>query len=314
MKIITPLITLVLIALSLTGCRSISDEQSSIKQSTDAEGIEKQLTDEPSAGKQGYVEQGNVELGGVEQGDVEQGAWYRPSPLITWHIQLSGSVNTSHDAELYDIDLFDSSATLIQELQGSGIKVICYFSAGSYEEWRSDASSFKASDLGNTLDGWPGEKWLDIRSENVRSIMKSRLDLAKSKGCDGVDPDNMDGYTNKPGMNLTAKDQLEYNRFIANEAHARMLAVGLKNDIDQIKELVTYFDFAVNEQCFEYSECSTVESFIAANKPVFNIEYQQKYVNRPLTLEALCSDSINKQFSTLALPLELNDEFRLSCQ
>ncbi len=303
MNIFATLITLVFIALS------ISDEQSSIRPSADTEGTEKQLTDEPSAGKQVDIEQGDI-----EQNYAEQGTWYRPSPLIRWHIQLSGSVNTSHDAELYDIDLFDSPTTLIQELQESGIKVICYFSAGSYEEWRSDASSFKANDLGNTLDGWPGERWLDIRSENVRSIMKRRLDLAKSKGCDGVDPDNMDGYTNNPGMNLTAKDQLDYNRFIANEAHARMLAVGLKNDVDQINELVTYFDFAVNEQCFEYSECSTMESFITANKPVFNIEYQQKYVNRPLTLEALCSDSINKQFSTLVLPLELNDEFRISCQ
>jgi len=324
MKIITPLITLVFIMLLLPGCKSTSGDKSSITQSDHSEGIEKQLTDEPNAGTQGDIEQESVEDGTAEQGtteegdteqeDTEQGAWYRPSPLITWHIQLSGSINTSHDAELYDIDLFDSPASLIQELQESGIKVICYFSAGSYEEWRSDAGSFKANDLGNTLDGWPGERWLDIRSENVRAIMTKRLDLAKSKGCDGVDPDNMDGYTNQPGMNLTAEDQLAYNRFIANEAHARMLAVGLKNDVDQINELVRYFDFAVNEQCFEYSECSTMEPFITANKPVFNIEYQQKYVNRSLALQTLCSDSINKQFSTLVLPLELNDEFRLSCQ
>jgi len=46
--------------------------------------------------------------------------------------------------------------------------------------------------------------------------MRSRLDLAKSKGCDAVEPDNMDGYTNSTGFNLTYRDQLKYNIFIAD--------------------------------------------------------------------------------------------------
>ena len=78
-----------------------------------------------------------------------------------------------------------------------GKKVICYFSAGSYEDWRPDASEFKKEDLGRDLDGWPGEKWLDLDSENVRRVMKGRVELAKEKGCDGVDPDNVDGYVSK---------------------------------------------------------------------------------------------------------------------
>ena len=240
-------------------------------------------------------------------------SWYRPSPLVTWHIQLNDVVNTSHQVQLYDIDLFYSSAALIQQLQAGGIKVICYFSAGSYEEGRPDSDLFAPADLGKKLSGWPGEKWLDVRSENVRSIMANRLDLAQSKGCDGVDPDNMDAYANDSGHNLTASDQLEFNRFIANEAHSRGLAVGLKNDVGQIDALVAYFDFAVNEQCFEYNECSIVEAFIADNKPVLNIEYQQKYIDEASEFQALCTDAVNKQFSTLVLPLALDDSFRLSC-
>ena len=42
--------------------------------------------------------------------------------------------------------------------------------------------------------------------------------IAVQKGCDGVDPDNVDGYTNKTGFPLTAKDQLAYNKFLAQEA------------------------------------------------------------------------------------------------
>lgn len=240
-------------------------------------------------------------------------SWYVPSPLVTWQWQLSGDVNTAYDVGIYDIDLFDSSIDLIQQLQAEGRRVICYFSGGSYEEWRSDASEFLEADLGNPLDGWPDERWLDIRSNNVRSIMQIRLDLAVEKGCDGVEPDNMDGYTNNPGFSFSATDQLDYNRFIANEAHARNLSIALKNDLDQVTDLIAYFDFAVNEQCFEYNECDALTPFITANKAVLNAEYRQKYVDNADSRNALCTDSINREFSTLILPLDLNDAFRLSC-
>jgi endo-alpha-1,4-polygalactosaminidase (GH114 family) len=101
---------------------------------------------------------------------------------------------TIPNVSIFDIDLFDTPADTIKHLHNMGKKVICYFSAGSYEDWRPDASEFTKEDLGRGLDGWPGEKWLNLESENVRRIMKSRVDLAKSKGCDGVDPDNVDGY------------------------------------------------------------------------------------------------------------------------
>jgi len=69
----------------------------------------------------------------------------------------------------------------------------------------------------------------------------------KEKGCDGVEPDNVDGYTNDTGFNLTSNDQIQYNKFLANEAHQRGLSIGLKNNLDQIEVLEPFFDFAVNE-------------------------------------------------------------------
>jgi hypothetical protein len=244
---------------------------------------------------------------------ITEGDWYKPSVFSTWQWQLSGTVNTSYNVDIYDIDLFDSSESLIQELHSKNINVICYFSAGSYEEWRDDANRFTEADLGNMLDGWPGERWLDIRSANVHAIMKSRLDLAVQKKCDGVEPDNMDGYTNNPGFNLSSEDQLVFNRLIANEAHARNLSVGLKNDLDHINDLVAYYDFAVNEQCFEYSECDLLSPFVDNGKAVFNAEYKTEYVNNETTRNTMCVESTNFQFSTLVLPLDLDDAFRFSC-
>lgn len=250
---------------------------------------------------------------GPDEPPITVGDWYKPPLFVTWQWQLTEEVNTSYDVDLYDIDLFDSPEALIEQLQDNGIKVICYFSAGSYEEWRDDADSFADADLGNKLDGWAGERWLDIRSANVRTIMESRLDLAVLKGCDGVEPDNMDGYTNKPGFKLTPDDQISYNRFIANAAHTRGLSVGLKNDLDQIEELVDYYDFAVNEQCFQYNECEALSPFTENGKPVMNAEYKNKYVTDSVERDALCVESINMLFSTLILPLNLDDEFRFSC-
>jgi hypothetical protein len=244
---------------------------------------------------------------------ITTGNWYQPPALTTWQWQLEGDLNTSYSVEMYDVDLFDTAVATIEQLQSNNHKVICYFSAGSYENWRDDANKFSAVDYGRNLEGWEGERWLDIRSANVHRIMTARLDLAVSKGCDGVEPDNMDGYTNTSGFSLTADDQLAYNRFLANAAHQRGLSIGLKNNLDQVLQLVEYFDFAVNEQCFEYDECALLAPFIEANKAVFNAEYADIYVNDTTARNSLCVEAMNLQLSSLVMPLNLDDSFRLSC-
>jgi len=243
---------------------------------------------------------------------VAAGEWYLPAPRTTFHIQLQGTVNTSYDVDAYDIDLFDSAPELIEALHHAGRHVICYFSAGSYESWRPDASTFQPADKGRKLSGW-NERWLDIRSANVRAIMRGRLDLAAQKGCDAVDPDNVDGYTNRTGFPLTAADQLAYNIFLATEAHSRSLGVGLKNDLDQIPELVSYFEFAVSEQCDQYHECEALSPFITSGKPVLNIEYKKRYLRSAHARARLCAKSASLGLYTLILPRDLNDKFRIAC-
>jgi hypothetical protein len=247
---------------------------------------------------------------------VTEGDWYRPPVQTTWQWQLQpgdGGINVGYDVDVYDVDLFDTPASLIQELQDDGRRVICYFSAGSFEDFRGDADAFSPEDLGDTLDGFADERWLDIRSSAVAAIMRARLEVAAEKGCDGVEPDNVDGYANETGFPLTARDQLAFNRFIANEAHRLGLSVGLKNDLDQIPDLRAYFDFAVNEQCHEFDECDTLTLFIADGKPVFNAEYADPFVNDPARREEICTDAQDRDIQTLVLPLDLDDSFRFTC-
>jgi hypothetical protein len=239
-------------------------------------------------------------------------AWI-PQVSNTWQWQLTGKIDTQYDVDVYDIDLFDAPQATIDGLQAQGRRVVCYFSAGSGENWRPDYKQFKASDLGNPLDGWAGEKWLDTRSANVRTIMSARLDLAVTKHCDGVEPDNVDGYSNNTGFPLTKSTQIDYDTFLAGAAHARGLAVALKNDVGQLADLEPSFDFAVNEQCHQYNECGGYSLFTGHGKPVFNAEYKKKYVNDPNARDALCAKSQAAQLRTLVLPVALDDRYRYSC-
>lgn len=242
---------------------------------------------------------------------VTTGDWYRPGVSATWNLQLQGTLNTSYPVDVYDIDLFDTSASTIANIQAAGHRVVCYLSAGSYEEWRTDAGDFLETDLGNNMDGWPGEKWVDIRSLNVFSIMQARMDLAVNKGCDGVGFDNVTVYIEpNTGITATATDQLAFNRNLFNEAHRRGLSVALKNDLDQIDDLVDYADMIVNEQCHQYDECDMANPFIAAGKPVFNVEYQSSYRNDP---GLVCPDALAVDTRTLILSLDLDDSFHYSC-
>lgn len=238
------------------------------------------------------------------------GTWYLPPVTSTWQWQLVGPVNPSYAVDVYDIDLFNVAASEIASLQAMGKKVICYFSAGSFEPFRSDSKDFPEAVKGKVLDGFEDEKWLDIRSSVLLDIMAKRLDLAVQKGCDGVEPDNMDGYQNDSGFPLRDADQLAFNRAIANLAHTRELAVGLKNDLDQIPELLAYYDFSVNEQCHEFDECEALLPFISAGKPVWNAEYKPEFVSDS---SEICSDALGLGLHTLVMPIDLDDEFRISC-
>ncbi len=238
---------------------------------------------------------------------VSSGSWWKPAAGASWQIQYAGKVDLSAAFDLFDLDGFDTPAGDVAALHSKGKHAVCYFSAGTYENWRTDANRFPASVLGKGVSGWAGERWLDIRKLDVLGpLMESRMDVCKAKGFDAVDPDNVDGYDNATGFPLSYSDQLAYNRFLAKAAHDRGMAIGLKNDVGQVNDLAPGFDFEVNEQCFEYKECSLLSPFIHAGKPVFNIEYR-------LTAAQFCGQALALGFSSVRKNLAL-DAFIQPCK
>lgn len=211
--------------------------------------------------------------------------WWQPAVNTSWQWQLEGEIDTSFDVDIYDLDLFETDPALLQELKDDGRFLVCYISVGSWEDWRPDAGEFPPQVLGKKYQGWPGEKWLDIRQiEILAPILQTRLDLCAAKGFDGLEPDNIDAYTNNTGFPLTYGDQLTFNIWLAEQAHSRGLSIGLKNDSEQVHDLLPYYDWALTEDCFEGGWCEEMLPFIQSGKPVFAAEY----TDTGITLAEFC--------------------------
>lgn len=202
---------------------------------------------------------------------------WQPPVGATWNYVLHHPVRLGGpDIErhaVWIVDLFDTPAAAVAALRARGRRVVAYFSAGTREDWRPDAAALPASCLGRALDGWAGERWLRPSAHAVRAVMAARLDLARAKGFDGVDPDNVDGYDNRNGLGLTRDDAVEYVHWLAGEARARGLAVGLKNAGDVVPRVIGVVQWAVNEQAVQFGDVAQFEPFVRAGKPVFHVEY-----------------------------------------
>jgi hypothetical protein len=205
-------------------------------------------------------------------GSDDEAIW-QPSPSDRWHVQYAGELDVPDGVDVVDLDMEETPASVIEGLQDDGIRVVCYLSAGSWEPYRADASDFPEALLGEAYEGFEDERWLDIRSPDLRPLLTARIERAAEKGCDAVDPDNVNGFENDTGFDLTAADQLAFDRWLFAEVHDHGMAVGLKNDLSQAAELVDEVEFHVNEECIQYGDCAALAVFTDAGKPVWSIEY-----------------------------------------
>lgn len=221
------------------------------------------------------------------------GALWIPPPNTSLQWQLTVPIDHSVEAQVYDIDLFENDKSVMDQLHTSGRRVICYLSVGSWENFRPDQGDFPQVILGKEYSGFPDEKWLDIRRRDLLGpILEKRFDLAQSKGCDAIEPDNIDGFQNDTGFPLSSQDQLEFNRWIADRVHQRGMSVGLKNDPDQAGDLLAYFDWALTEDCHVDAWCGKMKPFVAQGKAVFQVEYTDQGVS----LNDFCPTAKSNQF------------------
>lgn len=277
---------------------------------------------------------------------TETGAnpWFSPSPATPakLHWVLGDALNTTDPVQMglrdfngntlpypdvYDIDIDFNTPETVAYLHSIGRKVIGYMDAGVYETYRADAWKFQALSpqiWGNPDGNWQGSYWLDIRRvSELEPIMKARMQLAKDKGFDAIEPDEIDGWENNTGFPLTYADQLTYNRALAQWAHEIGMSIGQKGDIIQTQDLVSSFDWTLNEECFQYSECSNpwnpdtgqnqvgLQAYVQANKAVWVAEYKNFTATK---WSSICAKSVTQHWNTSRYKLGLpNNGGRLPC-
>jgi len=209
---------------------------------------------------------------------------------IHFHWMIGASTFTTHDIlsgqngqVVYDIDGANATMADVAAIHAAGAIAVCYVDVGSLEQGRPDYADFPASVVGPGVQGWPGENWLLVTAANqsiILPLMKARfVNWCQAKGFDAIEPDNLDAWTNI--SNVSEADNVAYDLAIGQLAHGLPLSIGLKNIMtdlapSQYATFLGVFDWALNEQCYEYNECgvyTAAGSFLPAGKAVFDVEY-----------------------------------------
>jgi endo-alpha-1,4-polygalactosaminidase (GH114 family) len=207
--------------------------------------------------------------------------------------------------DVFDIDLYVDgrvagndqtiNTAAVRAIHERGARAVCYVSAGDAERFRPDYQRYVRFDRrhGHSLIGkpfsrrFPNEYWLNLKNgRGQRDFILRRVDARTRKcaraGFDGIEYDVVDAYAQGrrvTGWRITARHQLIFNRSLARIAHRHGLSVALKNDLGQVPELEPRFDYAINEQCFQFRECTNSPApgygaFTEAGKAVFQVEYE----------------------------------------
>jgi hypothetical protein len=202
----------------------------------------------------------------------------------------------------------------VAAIHANGGRAICYIDAGGAETFRPDYGQYAAFNtncngclFGRPIGGFRNEFWLNINNNMgqrtfILGEISARLDHCRQDGFDGVEMDVVDAWSNRTGLTISGDTQLLFNTALANLAHSKGFTVALKNDVEQIPDLAPYFDYAINEQCEQYSECGNYTTFVNAGKAVFQVEYKLKTSSFCPPANTANRNAILKTFDLFDLP------------
>ncbi|MEU8225773.1 endo alpha-1,4 polygalactosaminidase [Kribbella sp. NPDC048915] len=164
----------------------------------------------------------------------------------------------------------------------AGLYNICYVNAfqvqpGEQDDWDADLLLRDAE--GNLVidEDW-GEPLLDLRTPDKRSRIAAKvnswIDGCAAKGYQAIEPDNYDSYTRSQNL-LTATQAKAFLTLLAGHAHDVGLAIGQKNTVELAGDRTAVgLDFAVAEECGQYTECGDYVDAFGNN--VIVIEYTDR--------------------------------------
>ena len=213
-----------------------------------------------------------------------------PSGKVVWDWQIGAegdsAIKPPTGAKLIDVDGWGTSASKVAQLKAQGLYTVCYLDVGSWEPGRPDSNQYPSYLKIQQDPDWEDEYFLDVTdvfkpNSALARILKNRFAMCKQKGFDALEPDNLQNDENISGRKRpTLQQQIDFNGWVADAAHAAGLAVFQKNGPDKIlvrdrtgKMMVEKFDGILNEQCQEYGECNALGEYSKRGKLVLDTEY-----------------------------------------
>ncbi len=266
---------------------------------------------------------------------------------------ITGAYPSPGSATIWDTDLFLDSNTphagiptgrsrVVQALHTAGKYSICYVEAGAQQTSFPDRGDFAGADYGHyakrhQMQGFANEWWFDIRgfegyvrgrpstlrgaAVNIAAGLAKRIDWCALEGQDAIEPDDLDGYTNRAatgvpggGWHLTRKDSLGFERWLAYTAHHDGLAIFQKNDPADARIDARTFDGMIEEECNRYHDpCAgprgDATPYLRQHKPVLNAEY----VEDGETTAKFCAADVQAGISGALFNVDLNGRVYRPC-
>ena len=229
----------------------------------------------------------------------------------SWDIQFAEPFELDRAVTTIVLDPDTHGAETVAAMKARGVRVLCYVSVGALEDWRADAGAFPDHVVGKALPDWEGERYLDIRQQDVLlPIMAARFEACRAAGYDGIDPDNIDGFANDSGFDLSATDTVAYLAELAGVAHGMELIIGQKNAPELAGALAGTLDFVIAESCWQYGFCGDFAAYTEAGKPTFDIEYTDAGTD----FTAACAGAKAKGISMILKDRELSGAVYEACE
>lgn len=187
------------------------------------------------------------------------------------------------------------------EPAAAGMYSICYINGFQTQSGVTWPGGLLIHNSGGLLvdPNWPDEHIIDISTPAKRAAAAKRqflsIDTCAAAGYAAVEFDNLDSYTRSANQ-LSLDDAVAFATLLVEYTHGAGMAAGQKNTgelgtrgRDQIG-----FDFAVAEECDQFSECSTYTDVYGAR--VIDIEYTDS-LRRPFAV--VCSDAATPRSTIL---------------
>jgi len=234
--------------------------------------------------------------------------WSIPTGAVSWQWVLNHPFSTSSASDMgtddyladgspaptptvYDIDAIINPASTVAALHALNDHVICYIESGSAGDYYSASQEGipttyydqlqSAGVLGNTLPGYPQERFVNITSPTAVSIVESEISQqCAAKGFDAVETDldeTYTGYDGATGYALTESNEQTFLTTIADYIHSLGMGWIAKNLVDTGDNFATVMeplaDGLLTENCNQWDQCGQASTYISNGKGVLNAEY-----------------------------------------